>query len=200
MHDKTVCKAVCDFCRGYCPGESIAISALFNNGSRRNITPNATLYQIQSFTANGKSKTRSIKLTTVSGVIVPPGETGYWDAQLLKVPAVSPSILNCGLIKVDYLVKVSYPVAWFFSRSQMVLQITLQIPGAMNLYADLPIVIGTVPCRRPRPRISSVIVRGLHSETPHLRPPGPPAYQELEEELPCEGKDHWPQTLTSMYS
>ncbi|OQV13229.1 Arrestin domain-containing protein 3 [Hypsibius exemplaris] len=158
--------------KGYCPGESIAISALFNNGTRRHITPHATLYQVQSFNANGKSRSRAIKLTTVSGVAIPPGETGYWDAQLLKVPAVSPSILNCQLIKVDYQVKI-----------------TLQIPGACNLYADLPVVIGTVPCRRPRPRtpaISSIIVHAPNTETPHLRPIGPPAYHDLDEELPYE--------------
>ncbi|XP_055354041.1 arrestin domain-containing protein 3-like [Paramacrobiotus metropolitanus] len=157
--------------RGYCPGESIAISALFTNGTRRNITPHATLYQIQSFTANGKSRSRAIKLTTVSGVSIPAGETGYWDAQLLKVPAVSPSILNCQLIKVDYQVKI-----------------TLQVPGACNIYADLPVVIGTVPCRRRRPPLPSlsVVMPGATSDTLHLRPPGPPAYLEMEEELPYE--------------
>ncbi|GAV07221.1 hypothetical protein RvY_17089 [Ramazzottius varieornatus] len=158
--------------RGYCPGESIAISALFNNGTRRNVIPHASLYQVQSFNADGKSRKRAIKLTTVSGVSIPPGEISYWDSQLLKIPPVSPSITNCRLIKVDYLVEIS-----------------LQIPGACNVHADLPIVIGTVPCRRPRPRLanlSSIIVHAPHSETPHLRPAGPPSYQDLDEELPYE--------------
>ena len=41
------------------------------------------------------------------GLPVTPGSRATWDAQLLKIPAVSPSIINCCVIKVDYYVKVT---------------------------------------------------------------------------------------------
>ena len=41
-----------------------------------------------------------------SGLPVAPGNRATWDAQLLKIPAVSPSIINCCVIKVEYYVKV----------------------------------------------------------------------------------------------
>jgi len=42
----------------------------------------------------------------VVGLPVGPGTRGSWDSQLLKIPPVSPSIMNCGVMKVDYFVKV----------------------------------------------------------------------------------------------
>lgn len=116
----------------YCPtGESISITAEFENHSRRTIIPHATLYQTQTFLASGKSRSRRFKFTIVTGLAIQARRTANWDAQLLKIPAVSPSIINCCLIKVEYAVRI-----------------TLQIPLiAYNLSVDLPIVVGTVPLR-----------------------------------------------------
>lgn len=93
--------------KGYCPGESIAITADFENLSGRTVVPHATLHQTQTFLAGGKSRTRHCKFTTVTGVALQPGRSANWDAQLLKIPAVSPSITNCCLIHVEYTVRVS---------------------------------------------------------------------------------------------
>lgn len=117
--------------KGYCPGESIAISAEFDNLSKRTVIPYATLYQTQAYFASGKSRIRETKFTVLTGLPVGPGTRGSWDSQLLKIPAVSPSIINCCVMKVDYFVKVA-----------------LHIPGAYNLTMHLPITIGTVPFRR----------------------------------------------------
>ncbi|XP_060581680.1 arrestin domain-containing protein 3-like [Ruditapes philippinarum] len=117
--------------KGYCPGESIAISAEFDNLSKRTVIPYATLYQTQAYFASGKSRVRKTKFTVLTGLPVGPGTRGSWDSQLLKIPAVSPSIINCCVMKVDYFVKVA-----------------LHIPGAYNLTMHLPIMIGTVPFRR----------------------------------------------------
>ncbi|KAK7115753.1 arrestin domain-containing protein 3-like [Littorina saxatilis] len=117
--------------RGYCPGESTAISAEFDNHSSRTVIPYATLYQTQAFFASGKSRIRRTKFTVLTGLPIAPGTRGSWDSQLLKIPAVSPSIINCCVMKVDYYVKVA-----------------LHIPGAYNLTVHLPIVIGTVAYRR----------------------------------------------------
>lgn len=50
-------------------GESIAISADFENYSSRTIIPYATLHQTQTFFANGKSRVRGTKFTVLTGNI-----------------------------------------------------------------------------------------------------------------------------------
>ncbi|XP_023932175.1 arrestin domain-containing protein 3-like [Lingula anatina] len=157
--------------RGYCPGESIAISADFENHSSRTIIPYATLHQTQTFFANGKSRLRSTKFTVLTGLPITPGNRATWDAQLLKIPAVSPSIINCGIIKVEYYVKVA-----------------LHIPGAYNLSVHLPIVIGTVPYRRFSPYMVSyprVIEEVGVSYFDSRMLPVPPPYREMSPPLPA---------------
>ena len=48
-------------------GESIAISAEFDNRSSRSVIPYASLYQLQTFFANGKSRIRGTKFTVLTG-------------------------------------------------------------------------------------------------------------------------------------
>ena len=74
---KTIC---CWFCasgpislnvktdrRGYCPGESIVLNALFENMGNRNIIPQASLYQIQTYNASGKHIVATNKLSYLTG-------------------------------------------------------------------------------------------------------------------------------------
>ena len=51
-------------------GESIAISADFENYSSRIIIPYATLHQTQTFFANGKSRIRGTKFTVLTGELL----------------------------------------------------------------------------------------------------------------------------------
>lgn len=51
-----------------CEGESIAISAEFENYSSRTVIPYATLHQTQMFFANGKTRVRGTKFTILTGV------------------------------------------------------------------------------------------------------------------------------------
>ncbi|XP_037563870.1 arrestin domain-containing protein 3 [Dermacentor silvarum] len=154
--------------KGYCPGESIAITADFENLSGRTVVPHATLHQTQTFLAGGKSRSRHCKFTTVTGVALQPGRSANWDAQLLKIPAVSPSITNCCLIHVEYTVRI-----------------TLQIPGAYNLFVDLPIVIGTVPLRSRPPHYRAL---GMPSQPQiHFYPAAPPYSEaDTDDALPVE--------------
>ncbi|WAQ97737.1 ARRD3-like protein [Mya arenaria] len=151
--------------RGYCPGESIAISAEFDNLSKRTVIPYATLYQTQTFFASGKSRIRKTKFTVLTGLPVGPGTRGSWDSQLLKIPPVSPSIINCCVMKVDYFVKVA-----------------LHIPGAYNLTIHLPIIIGTVPYRGgPHSYADSRFfheAQALLAAAAYLDVPNPPPYRE----------------------
>lgn len=168
--EKTLC---CWFCtsgpvsitartdrRGYCPGESIQIFAEFNNHSSRTVTPHATLYQSQIFFAGNKSKLRRTKFCMISGNPVEARGTCVWDSQEIEIPAVSPTIRNCCILKVKYFIEVS-----------------LHIPGSQNLALQLPIVIGTVPYRQTRHSTSCLQTADTPLSDIHLLP-APPPYSE----------------------
>ncbi|XP_054756423.2 arrestin domain-containing protein 3-like [Lytechinus pictus] len=142
FQEKTVC---CGLCvagnismsiktdrKGYCPGESIAISAEFQNGSARRIKPRATLYQRTTFFADGKSRSVRNAVAGLQGNTIRGRRTENWNNKLLKIPPITPTLTNCGIIKLEYF-----------------LTICLDITGAMNLYLHLSIVVGTVPLRAP---------------------------------------------------
>ncbi len=117
---------------GYCPGESVAIDATFANRSNRaRVRPEAALVQTQTFTAGGKNRRKRTILSVLAGQSVRSGGELAWDSVLLKVPPVSPTIANCGFIRVEYFVRV-----------------TLGVPGSCDLSLSLPVVIGTVPHQR----------------------------------------------------
>lgn len=150
--------------KGYCPGESVAIDATFINQSTRRIVPEAVLCQTETFMAGGKIRTKKTKFTALSGQMILPGKEDTWDGQLLKIPIVSPTISNCGLMKVDYSVKV-----------------VLVITGSYNLMIQLPIVIGTVPQRRLLPPLPSILSQSLSLSGWDPSPPypdPPPSYME----------------------
>lgn len=123
--------------RGFCPGESICLSALFENSGNRTVIPNASLYQIQTYNASGKHFIQTNKLVALTGSSVQPKSSHEWNNKLIKIPAASPTITSA-LIKVEYFVKVS-----------------LLIPGSYSLSCILPIVIGTVPYRRNQASITN---------------------------------------------
>lgn len=140
--EKTVC---CGLCvagnismsirtdrKGYCPGESIAISAEFQNGSSRRLKPRATLYQHTTFYADGKSRSVRNAVASLQGSTIRGRRTEPWNNKLLKIPPITPTLSNCGIIRLEYF-----------------LTICLDITGAMNLYLPLPVVVGTVPLRAP---------------------------------------------------
>ncbi|KAH9394640.1 Arrestin domain-containing protein 3 [Tyrophagus putrescentiae] len=140
---------------GYCPGESILINAEFENHTRRTVVPQATLHQTQLFlAAGGKVRSRSAKFTTVTGVAVQPHKTATWDGQLLKIPPISPSILNCRLIRVEYTMRISLNIP----------------PVGYKCFVDLPIIVGTVPFHRTSSSSlsSTSISSGGHSATSPL--------------------------------
>ncbi|XP_048735190.1 arrestin domain-containing protein 3-like [Ostrea edulis] len=167
--EKTLC---CWFCtsgpvsitartdrRGYCPGESIQIFAEFSNHSSRTVLPQATLFQSQIFFAGNKSKLRKTRFCTISGSPVGAGGTGVWESQEIEIPAVSPTIRNCCILKVKYFIEVS-----------------LHIPGSQNLALQLPVVIGTVPYRQGRHPPSNLQMDTQFGDVPLL--PAPPPYSE----------------------
>uniref|UniRef100_A0A3P9JTN8 Arrestin domain-containing protein 3 n=1 Tax=Oryzias latipes TaxID=8090 RepID=A0A3P9JTN8_ORYLA len=171
--DKTLC---CWFCtsgpislsakierKGYTPGESIQIFAEIENCSSRMVVPKAAIYQTQTFYAKGKMKEVKQLVANLRGESLSSGKTETWSGKMLKIPPVSPSILDCSIIRVEYS-----------------LMVYVDIPGAINLSLNLPLVIGTIPLHPFGSRTSSVSSQCSMSwlGLPE-RPEAPPSYLEI---------------------
>nr|XP_046243037.1 arrestin domain-containing protein 3a isoform X1 [Scatophagus argus] len=173
--DKTLC---CWFCtsgpislsakierKGYTPGESIQIFAEIENCSSRMVVPKAAIYQTQTFYAKGKMKEVKQLVANLRGESLSSGKTETWSGKMLKIPPVSPSILDCSIIRVEYS-----------------LMVYVDIPGAINLSLNLPLVIGTIPLHPFGSRTSSVSsqcsMSWLGLGLPE-RPEAPPSYAEI---------------------
>uniref|UniRef100_A0A8C3I302 Arrestin domain containing 4 n=1 Tax=Chrysemys picta bellii TaxID=8478 RepID=A0A8C3I302_CHRPI len=108
--------------------EAIPIYAEIENCSSRLIVPKAAIFQTQTYLASGKTKTFRQMLANVRGNPIASGSTDTWNGKTLKIPPVTPSILNCCIIRVEYS-----------------LAVYIHIPGANKLMIELPLVIGTIP-------------------------------------------------------
>ncbi|KAJ8006190.1 hypothetical protein DPEC_G00125660 [Dallia pectoralis] len=175
--EKTLC---CWFCtsgpislsakierKGYTPGESIQIFAEIENCSSRMVVPKAAIYQTQTFYAKGKMKEVKQLVANLRGESLSSGKTETWSGKMLKIPPVSPSILDCSIIRVEYS-----------------LMVYVDIPGAMNLSLNLPLVIGTIPLHSFGSRTSSVssqcsMTMSWLGMTLPERPEAPPSYAEI---------------------
>lgn len=112
---------------------------------------------------------RKFKLTSITGLVIDPRSSVEWDAIPLKVPAVSPTINNCCLIRVEYFVRV-----------------ILEVRGGKNLSTDLPITVGTVPLESsscsllpsPPPLPPPTPIQCCPSNTPPPPRDAPPPYNE----------------------
>ncbi|XP_040198050.1 arrestin domain-containing protein 3 isoform X2 [Rana temporaria] len=174
--EKTLC---CWFCtsgpislsakierKGYTPGESIQIFAEIENCSSRMVVPKAAIYQTQTFYAKGKMKEVKQLVANLRGESLSSGKTETWNGKQLKIPPVSPSIIDCSIIRVEYS-----------------LMVYVDIPGAMDLFLNLPLVIGTIPLHPFGSRTSSVssqysMNNWLGFVLPE-RPEAPPSYAEI---------------------
>lgn len=172
--EKTLC---CWFCasgpislsakierKGYTPGESIQIFAEVENCSSRVVVPKAALYQTQTFIAKGKGKQIQQLVSNLRGDPLAQGKSQSWEGKQLKIPPVSPSIIDCPIIRVEY-----------------ALVVYVDIPGGLNLSLSLPLVIGTIPLHSFSSRTSSI--SSQCSDTSWLglpeRPEAPPSYSDL---------------------
>ncbi|NWS72710.1 ARRD4 protein, partial [Crotophaga sulcirostris] len=125
--------------KGYCNGEAIPIYAEIENCSSRLIVPKAAIFQTQTYLASGKTKTFRQMVANVRGNHIASGSTDTWNGKTLKIPPVSPSILDCCIIRVEYS-----------------LAVYVHIPGAKKLMIEMPLVIGTIPCIGFSSRNSSI--------------------------------------------
>lgn len=134
------------------------------NCSSRVVVPKAALYQTQTFFAKGKGKEIQQLVSNVRGDPLPQGKSQSWEGKLLKIPPVSPSILDCPIIKVEY-----------------ALVVYVDIPGGLNLSLSLPLVIGTIPLHACTTRTSSISSNCSTLSWLGLpeRPEAPPSYSDL---------------------
>lgn len=89
-------------------GEAIPIYAEIENCSSRLIVPKAAIFQTQTYLARGRTKTVRYMVANVRGNHIASGSTDTWNGKTLKIPPVSPSILDCCIIRVDYSLAVSW--------------------------------------------------------------------------------------------
>ncbi|ARE67372.1 SWPV2-ORF144 [Shearwaterpox virus] len=111
--------------KGYVPGEYVRIVAEIENNSSRAVMPNVCIYQIQTFYTDRNIKKVRNLITSSRGKQLLPGNIEIWNNKQLKVPQVSHSILNCSIIRLEYL-----------------LVIYVEIPETKNISLEFPIVIG----------------------------------------------------------
>lgn len=171
--EKTLC---CWFCasgpislsakierKGYTPGESIQIFAEVENCSSRVVVPKAALYQTQTFYAKGKGKEIQQLVSNLRGDPLAQGKSQSWEGKMLKIPPVSPSILDCPIIKVEY-----------------ALVVYVDVPGGLNLSLSLPLVIGTIPLHASASRTNSISSTcSALNWLGQVAPEAPPSYSDL---------------------
>ena len=146
---------------GYCPGESIAISAEAENHSNKSVIAiQASLKQIVVYFACGHSHTSSHIIQRIQGPGIEVGGMSTWSNELLPIPATVPSIGSCRILKLSY-----------------ILQVTLTLSHSIDLQVILrPVTIGNVPFRGSEFATNSSWrppVRGQPSQT-YVPPPYPP--------------------------
>uniref|UniRef100_A0A8C2RFL6 Arrestin domain-containing protein 3 n=1 Tax=Capra hircus TaxID=9925 RepID=A0A8C2RFL6_CAPHI len=139
--------------KGYTPGESIQIFAEIENCSSRMVVPKAAIYQTQAFYAKGKMKEVKQLVANLRGESLSSGKTETWNGKLLKIPPVSPSILDCSIIRVEYS-----------------LMVYVDIPGAMDLFLNFRTSSVSSQC--------SMNMNWLGLSLPE-RPEAPPSYAEV---------------------
>ncbi|CAB1314152.1 unnamed protein product [Coregonus sp. 'balchen'] len=125
--------------KGYTPGEVIPVFAEFDNATSRSVVPKAYITQTQTFIARGTMKQKQAVVATLSGDVVGAQRREIWHGRAIKIPPVGPSILQCRIIKVEYMLKVC-----------------VDVPGTSKLCLELPLVMGTIPLHPFGSRTSSV--------------------------------------------
>lgn len=145
-------------------GEVIPVFAEFDNATSRSVVPKAYITQTQTFIARGTMKQKRAVVATLCGDIVGARRRETWHGRAIKIPPVGPSILQCRIIKVEYMLRVSSLFdGWRFFRLALNLtviffhyQVCVDVPGTSKLSLELPLVMGTIPLHPFGSRTSSV--------------------------------------------
>uniref|UniRef100_A0A8C7LH06 Arrestin C-terminal-like domain-containing protein n=1 Tax=Oncorhynchus mykiss TaxID=8022 RepID=A0A8C7LH06_ONCMY len=131
--------------KGYTPGEVIPVFAEFDNATSRSVVPKAYITQTQTFIARGTMKQKQAVVATLSGDVVGAQRRETWHGRAIKIPPVGPSILQCRIIKVEYMLRDMPPI----DNERL-------IRDQSVLCLELPLVMGTIPLHPFGSRTSSV--------------------------------------------
>lgn len=118
------------FC--FVSGESIQIFAEIENCSSRVVVPKAAIYQTQAFYAKGKMKEVKQLVANLRGESLSSGKTETWNGKVLKIPPVSPSILDCSIIRVEYSLMVCWSMFSFHCPKKSIAKLFMLATNRMH--------------------------------------------------------------------
>lgn len=117
---------------GYCPGESVIISASAENLTNRVVRGvRAQLIAATTRNARGHTNTARRVVCEMLGEPIAVGATGKWENRSFPIPPVPPSIKTCRIIDHSYYI-----------------QVCVVVPNGINLKVHFPVVMGTIPFRQ----------------------------------------------------
>jgi hypothetical protein len=124
---------------GYCPGESVMVSATAENLTNREMNGiRAQLLSVTNVVARGHRRSDRKVVCEVMGQQLPVRVTDRWQSRPLVIPPTLPTIHSCRIIAHSYFI-----------------QVCVVVPRGINLKVHFPVMIGTVPLReeahRPLP-------------------------------------------------
>ncbi|KAG9270759.1 arrestin domain-containing protein 3-like isoform X2 [Astyanax mexicanus] len=97
---------------GYQQGENLIIRGEIVNSSTKKIVPKYTIYQKQSFFASGKRRLHISNIVKEKEAALP-SSSRLTVSKILTIPSgVTPTILNCRILKVEYRLKVILDVSF----------------------------------------------------------------------------------------
>ena len=116
--------------RGFNIGECIPITTSLDNGSRRAITLRATIVQTATYRARESTLTDPQEVYSLLSPQVPGRTTYRWTPadQIVITEAALPTINNCGIINLQYSLKIEAIIPW-----------------ATNAVINIPITLSNVP-------------------------------------------------------
>ncbi|XP_033828373.1 uncharacterized protein LOC117376079 [Periophthalmus magnuspinnatus] len=110
--------------RGYVPGDSVLITAKFNNYSSKDATPKFSFIQDVLYRASGNTKHHENEIHKETRVSVKP-RTSKELRFFFKIPSKTPlSIQNCNILSVEYRIKVYLDIS-FSSNPEVVLPVDI---------------------------------------------------------------------------
>uniref|UniRef100_A0A8C9S797 Arrestin C-terminal-like domain-containing protein n=1 Tax=Scleropages formosus TaxID=113540 RepID=A0A8C9S797_SCLFO len=142
----------------YSLSEKLNISAEVENNSSRTLKPKFSLDQKQSFFAQRSSEIVRKSIFKEIGEPIPPSAQKIVQKELIIPPDLPASILNCSLLKVEYILKVYLDVP--YARDPEVEFPLVILP---NTYAFGPVTASNVA-------IGFEPFQGWHSQLSHVAP------------------------------
>ena len=182
--------------RGFCCGEIIPLKVTLENGSSRQLRLRAQLLQVIGYTAEGHHRRSQKVVAGIASGQLERRTTSTWNPEELLVPGhIEPTLRSCGIISIEYFLKVSAIVPWGLNLTTKIavtignvpLQSTTSIPNPVPMMVQPQLVSQPVSSMYPtqdlcpsshrthqfKPAWSSTVGSGDYQSTP------PPSYEDI---------------------